>query len=879
MGNDDARGLIELLAPLPGWALPLAEVPDPVFGQGLAGDGLAIDPAGEVLHAPCDGEVVLPGAARHALSIRAACGEVLLHVGIDTVRMGGEGFRLLVQAGERVRAGQPLLEFDLALIARHAPSAITPVLLAGQGGALIRERVTGRRVLVGERILLLDAGAAGAGSPAGAAGTAGGPATATSGGEAQARAQAQAQAQAQAARRRHRVPFDHGLHARPAAQLAAALAGIDADVQVHVRGRQASARSTVGLMSLGVARGEVVELSAVGAGAADAWVAIERLLGPAIAGEPPPRRPTGATGEQRRIVIPKRGDRLRGQVASRGLAEGVAFHWPPAGEASAPEAVPRRAAASPAVEQARLRQAISAVQARLAQLAEQGGEAARGLMAAHQVLLADPELQAQAAARIAAGTTAELAWGEALADAAGALASMEDARMAERRADLMDLRQQVLQVLAGRGSEPAAVLPDDAIVLAHELLPSQLLALDAKRLAGVCMAAGGTSSHVAILAAARGLPMLVGVGDPLPGIAAGTPLLLDAEQGELLVDPPAEQREQLAARRARRAQRLAGDRARALEPALTRDGARILVYCNLGAASEAAPAAAAGAEGCGLLRTEFLFLERQVAPTIEEQRQEYQAIATGLAGRPLTIRTLDAGGDKPIAYLPQPHEENPALGLRGVRTGLVHRDVLVAQLQAILAVDPPGQCRVLLPMVTDLSDVRAVRSLLESLARSAGRPVPPLGVMVETPAAALLAAQLCREVEFLSIGSNDLSQYTLAIDRQHATLGARLDALHPAVLALIASCARAARAHGRELGICGALAGDPLAVPVLVGLGVHELSASPSAVATIKGRVRALALAECEAFAPTLLELPDAVAVREAVLAWLARQPGFEGEA
>jgi phosphoenolpyruvate-protein phosphotransferase len=862
MSSTSTRGLVELLAPIPGWTLPLAEVPDPVFGQGLAGDGLAIDPMGEVLHAPCDGEVVLPGAAVHALSIRAACGEVLLHVGIDTVRMGGEGFRMLVQAGERVRAGQPLLEFDLALIARRAPSAVTPIVLSGQGVARIRERITGRSVVVGERILLLDgAGDASLQSPA-----------------TQANANGSRVADGSGARRRYRVPFDHGLHARPAAQLAAALAGIEADVLVHVRGRQASARSTVGLMSLGVARGEVVELSAAGPGSASAFAAIERLLGPALAAEPPPRRSPGATGEQRRLSVPRRGDRLRGQVASRGLAEGVAFHWPPAGEVAAPVATPHRAAASPGAEQARLTQAIAAVRARLAQLAEQGGEAARGLMAAHQVLLADPELHAQAAERISAGTTAEQAWGEALAAAAEALASMDDARMAERRADLMDLRQQVLQVLAGRGTEPTTVLPERAIVLAHELLPSQLLALDVQRLAGVCMAAGGTSSHVAILATARGLPMLVGASASLLGIAAGTPLLLDAEQGELLVDPPAQQREQLAERRERRALRLAGDRARALEPALTRDGARILVYCNLGAASEAAPAVAAGAEGCGLLRTEFLFLERQVAPTIEEQRQEYQAIATALAGRPLTIRTLDAGGDKPIAYLPQPHEENPALGLRGVRTGLVHRDVLVAQLEAILAVDPPGQCRVLLPMVTDLSDVRTVRALLESLARSAGRPVPALGVMVETPAAALLAAQLCREVEFLSIGSNDLSQYTLAIDRQHATLGARLDALHPAVLTLIATCARAAHAHGRELGICGAAAGDPLAVPALIGLGVHELSASPAAVATVKGRVRALSLADCEAFAPGLLDLPDAIAVREAVAAWLARQPGFEGE-
>jgi phosphoenolpyruvate-protein kinase (PTS system EI component) len=299
-----------------------------------------------------------------------------------------------------------------------------------------------------------------------------------------------------------------------------------------------------------------------------------------------------------------------------------------------------------------------------------------------------------------------------------------------------------------------------------------------------------------------------------------------------------------------------------------RDGTKIDVYCNLGATEEAAPAVLAGADGCGLLRTEFLFQSRQHAPDEAEQLAQYQAIANALSGRPLTIRTLDAGGDKPLPYLKVPHEANPALGLRGLRSGLIYPELLTSQLRAILRVTPADRCRVLLPMVTDLDELRGVRAQLTAIADELRVSVPPLGVMIETPASALLADQLAGECAFISIGSNDLSQYTLAMDRLHPSLTARLDALHPAVLRLIDRASRASHERGIEVGVCGALASDPDAVPVLIGLGVRELSIVPAQIPRIKSLVRTLDPASCAALALQALSLPSAAAVRALIRDW-----------
>jgi phosphoenolpyruvate-protein phosphotransferase len=348
-------------------------------------------------------------------------------------------------------------------------------------------------------------------------------------------------------------------------------------------------------------------------------------------------------------------------------------------------------------------------------------------------------------------------------------------------------------------------------------------------------------------------------------------VVLDAERGTLRVNPDIEQLSNAENELARRLERRAAEQAAAQREGQTADGTRIEVLANIGSVAEAEAAVRNGAEGCGLLRTEFLFLERQLPPDETEQAEEYQRIATALAGRPLTLRTLDIGGDKPIPYLPLPHEENPALGLRGVRTSLWRPDLLRVQLRAVLAIRPESQARVMLPMITDPAEIRTVRSMLEEERQGMGRTAPiEVGVMVETPAAALMADRIAAEADFLSIGTNDLTQYTLAMDRGHPELASRLDALHPAVLRLIARTAEAAISHGRRVAVCGGLASDPTAAPILIGLGVHELSVVPSVIPQLKALISGISLETCRELARQALELETAQAVRALALHMVA---------
>ncbi len=839
---------LTLVAPLAGWSTPLDEAPDAVFAGRMLGDGVAIDPTAGTLHAPCDGEVLLVAPSRHAVTLRTEGGaEVLMHVGIDTVSLGGEGFAPAVAQGARVRAGDLLMTFDLDLLARRAPSLLTPVIVMAESGFRILRRTEGRGVAVGDPLMVV--------APERAATTA-----------------AASSAAGEPLTRRATVGFGHGIHARPAALLAASLRNLAADVRLRARGREANARSTVALMALGAQRGDELELRASGPDAALALRALAAVLAaesaPAGRRGVRPAEPGTAAVPPAELVLtedtaaPVAGVVLRGVIASAGLGVGRAV------QLRRPEIAVPESGAGVAYETAALERARATVRARLerraaAVAAGAGGRAAAEIAAAHLELLEDPELLAAARAGLAAGRSAGFAWREAVRAAAATLRTLADARLRERVDDLLDLETQVLLALAGAAATLQLDLPERSIVIARELLPSQLVALDAGRIAGLATAAGGATSHVSIIAAAMGIPALVALGPAVLRLREGTELILDAERGVLEVEPPPARLGAALAMLAARRERLAAERAAAQRACHLADGTRIEVFANVGSAAEAEAAVRDGAEGCGLLRTEFLFLERESPPDVTEQTAAYQAIADALAGRPLTIRTLDAGGDKPIAYLPLPAEENPALGLRGVRTSLANPQLLRAQLRAILGVRPGEQCRILLPMITEVAEVVAVRAVLEELRAELGvtRAVE-LGVMIETPASALIAERLVEVADFLSIGTNDLTQYTLAMDRLHPQLAPRLDALHPAVLRLIAGAATAAVQRGRMVAVCGGLASEPLAAPLLVGLGVHELSAVGAVIPRLKACLSRVTLEQCRALARAALLAPDASAVR-----------------
>jgi len=463
-------------------------------------------------------------------------------------------------------------------------------------------------------------------------------------------------------------------------------------------------------------------------------------------------------------------------------------------------------------------------------------------------LLQDDDLQAAAAAEIDAGKSAAFAWKSATSAAAQALRETGNPRMLERIADLEDVCAQVVGALQGeRSARPE--LPEGAILIAEDLLPSELLSLDRTRLAGIATERGGATSHMAIIAASFGVPTLVAMGPQLSRVQDGSRVLLDSTAGKLVIAPD----ETIAERALARAQpqQAAGE-------AATADGHRITLLANLGGIKDVEPALAAGAEGCGLLRTEFLFLDRAEAPSREEQVRTYQAIADALGGRPLTIRTLDIGGDKPVPFIRFPDEENPALGARGVRTRLIEPELIDEQLRAIAEVESDA-LKVMVPMIVSAAELRGVRERMTEL--SGGKQFK-LGAMVETPAAALTAETLAQEADFLSIGSNDLAQYALAMDRTNPLLAPSIDALHPAVLRLIAMTAEAGSRAGTPVSLCGGLASDPVGALVLVGLGVRELSGVPAALPLVRGALAQVTIEACRDMAQRALELESAAQVR-----------------
>ncbi|MGH8301715.1 MAG: phosphoenolpyruvate--protein phosphotransferase [Steroidobacteraceae bacterium] len=841
-----------LTAPLSGWSTPLDEVPDPVFAGRMLGDGVAIDPTGATLHAPCDGEIITLPDSRHAVTLRCACGaQLLMHIGIDTVALAGEGFEAHVKLGQKVSAGERLITFDLDLLARRAKSLLTPVLLLEGSGFTIAHSIESREIAAGDVLMEIVR----VGELPGR------------GRDRQGSGEAHGEAREEARQvRRMRVALEHGVHARPAAQIVSALKDVAGEISLATQGgRTANARSAVALMKLGARKGDEVEVRASGRDAAAAVAAVEAVLagaheegGRAKAPEPARMPPSISAA----AVDLRAGAALSGVVASRGLAVGQAVPL------AVREVEVPQVGAGVTQETAELQRARDLVHARLESARASASATAREIIDAHLALLQDPELTESALALITEGASAGFAWRRAIRGSIEALRALGDQRMAERVDDLLDLERQVLTALSGSAAAPLPDLPSDAILVAEELLPSQLVAFDATRLAGICLAAGGPTSHVSILSAAMGIPALVALGPDVRLIAEGTPLLLDADAGRLHVNPGVER---LAAARRQlelRATQRAAEREAAQRDCRTADGERIEVFANIGSLAQAQTAVRNGAEGCGLLRTEFLFLERETPPTEAQQHAEYQQLAEALAGRPLTIRTLDIGGDKPIPYLPMPAEENPALGLRGVRTSLWRPDLLRQQLRAILGVRPHGQCRILLPMITDVAEIRSVRAMIEEARAEVGRREPiEVGVMIETPASALMADRIAVEADFFSVGTNDLTQYTLAMDRGHPELAARLDALHPAVLRLIERTAAAAHARKRRVAVCGGLASDPAAAPILIGLGVHELSAVPSVIPQLKALIRRLTLDQCAKLARLALEQESAEAVRSLAMA------------
>ncbi|TPI62126.1 phosphoenolpyruvate--protein phosphotransferase [Mesorhizobium sp. B3-1-3] len=652
------------------------------------------------------------------------------------------------------------------------------------------------------------------------------------------------------------VRVHEGLHARPATRFVKLAKGFESDVELVKDGKAVSAKSSVKLMLLAVKENQEVTVRANGA---DAIEAIEALIGylenpraglddegeaaeadseaTAALSVPQATPPTAA--------LPDGAPKLQGIAASEGVAIGPAFaHFPPEIEG------PGRRLQADEIdsELERFRGVVASVQARMDRtLAENNLSAGdRGIVAALRDIAADDSLTGEVERLIRGGDDAVSAVIAAAATIAADFSAVDDHYLNARADDVHAVGRQICLVLLGQDEVSLETIPQGAVLIADDIGAWDLARAPLKRIGGVICGHGGATSHIAIIARSHGIPAVLGLGDKINELRAAKEVAIDGNAGQVLVDPDEATRTDFNRRVEAAAQERAGLKVFKGVTPKRADGTVIEVAANIGSLEEIEAAQEAGAMGVGLFRTELLFMRHMHLPSEDMQAETYSALAKAFAPHSVIVRTLDIGGDKPIAGIEFPDEENPFLGWRGIRMCLDRPDIFKRQLRALLRAAVHGNIKVMLPMVSEIAEVTRTRALVEECAaelKAEGVPHASfdLGVMIETPAAVLIAPALAREVAFFSIGTNDLTQYIMAADRLNPTVAKLNDVTNPAVMSAIELTARAGVAAGIMVGMCGEAAGRPDLIPAFVGMGLTELSMSPASIQRAKKTIAAMA--------------------------------------
>ena len=521
-------------------------------------------------------------------------------------------------------------------------------------------------------------------------------------------------------------------------------------------------------------------------------------------------------------------------------------------------------------EKAKLDLAFAQAEKQLSELAvqmrESGQKQQADILEAHKMMLLDPELKSMVEAKMGTSMSAPQAVLAVAEEYAAVFDAMEDSYMRERAADIRDIGRRIVKNLLGVtdtdwGTEPV-------IVCAADLEPSALANLPAGLVQGVALEHGSTTSHAVIIAKARGIPAIVGLKG-LARLKDGEMAALNGSTGELILSPDAVLLKEYTEQIQKQQEKAEADRENAALPAVTTDGVKLQLAANVGRPQDMEKALELGCEGVGLYRTEFLFMERDSMPGEEEQFAAYRQVAQQCGANLCIIRTMDIGGDKPLSYLDIGQENNPFLGWRALRISLVRTDLFITQLKAILRAGCYGKVAVMLPMVISLDEIRRAKECLAKAIHELeqeGKQFDgnvPFGIMVETPAAAVSASILAKECDFFSIGTNDLTQYTLAVDRGNPKVSGLYNPFHPAVLQLIQRVLDAARDNGIWAGMCGEMAGDPLAAVLLAGMGIDELSMSATALPRVREKIRSVSIIKARELARQALQMEDGAAIRE----------------
>ncbi len=670
----------------------------------------------------------------------------------------------------------------------------------------------------------------------------------------------------------------YGLHARPAAQFVKTASQYDAQILVSnlSNGKgPVMATSMNAVATLGAVKGHRIKISASGEQAEPALASLKRLVennfgesGESLAAATPA---SPISNDQSPSEREKSGGALVATPISEGIAFGPLYHYK-----LPPPQVPEYSPSDPQVEWSRLENAISQTKYKIKQqrlrMLERTTQQQASIFDAHLLILEDPNLiTAVKKAIFDDRQNAAAAWHKQISMVASQYAALEDDYMRQRTADVMDVGNQVLYDLAGGNPVSEIKFSQPVILIAEELTPAQTTQLDLNQVLGMITRTGSPTSHASILARSLGIPAISGIAASVLSLPEGTQVALDGLRGLYWISPDVETQKELARARlewlSERELLLKTSR----QPAVTLDGRAIEIVANVGNLEDARAAMQNNAEGIGLLRTEFLYLTRQAPPDEEEQVKAICDIAECLKPYPVIVRTLDVGGDKPLPYIDLPAEANPFLGLRAIRLCFQKPELFQTQLRAILRSAAQANIRVMFPMISGIDEVRQARSALLQAHRSLEKegishryPIET-GIMVEIPSSALLAAVLASEVDFFSIGTNDLTQYTLAAERGNPALAHLADGFHPAVLQLIEIVVKAAHRHNKWVGICGELAGDIMAVPVLIGLGVDELSMNATSIPRVKGLIRKLDLTQAREMAQATLAAEDSQDARQIV--------------
>ncbi|MBW4671444.1 MAG: phosphoenolpyruvate--protein phosphotransferase [Cyanomargarita calcarea GSE-NOS-MK-12-04C] len=650
-----------------------------------------------------------------------------------------------------------------------------------------------------------------------------------------------------------------GLHARPAAQFVACAARFQSQIKVRnlTRNTEAVRADSINkVLTLGVSQGHELMITATGTDASQAIAAFQALV-------------ENNFGEHTSGSISH--SSLQGIPASGGVAIAPVFLYRPA-----PHEVLRSDVNDVDTELQLLENAIQAarqeIQLLLSQASTQIGDSEAAIFDAHLLFLEDPTLLEAVHQRILQQhLNVEVAWSSVVEELANQYRTLDDSYLQARAADVVDVGQRVLRLLLGHETNKLN-FSRPGILVTTDLSPSDTVQLDRSKVLGICTTYGSATSHSAIIARSLGIPAVLGVSEEVLHLADGTLMALDGESGEVWLEPETDILAALEVKRDARQTMQQQALFTANQPAITRDSQQITVVANIGGIADAQVAVNLGAEGVGLLRTEFLYLQKTTAPSEEEQYQVYQAIAQILDKRPLIIRTLDIGGDKSLPYLNLPSETNPFLGLRGIRFCLDRQDIFKTQLRAILRASVQRNIKVMFPMIATVEEIQAAKAILAQVQaelQNTGIPFDEemeVGMMIEVPSAVVLADKLAAEVDFFSIGTNDLSQYVMACDRTNPRVANLADALHPAVLRMIQTTVQAAHTAGIWVSLCGEVASDPLAAPILLGLGLDEVSLNPQAILAFKQAIARFTLAQAQAIATTALQQDSVVKVRELLL-------------